>query len=140
MAPTTQISLYLEEKQGDFIIGNTIPVPKPKAGEILIKVMAAGLNPIDWALKATGMFIEKYPYVLGLDYAGTVEELGEGVVDLKVGDRVYVYQILGNQRIIGLIQDSIYQILGEFVPKWPRGVSAIRIRHRIYRVQGKLLM
>ncbi|KAF5309202.1 hypothetical protein D9619_012811 [Psilocybe cf. subviscida] len=89
MAPTTQKALYLEKKQGDFIIGDIIPVPKPKAGEVLIKVMAAGLNPIDWALKATGMYIENYPAVLGFDYAGIVEELGDGVVDLKVGDRVF---------------------------------------------------
>jgi NADPH:quinone reductase-like Zn-dependent oxidoreductase len=91
MAPTTQKSLYLEKKHGDYVIGDAFPVPKPKAGEVLIKVIAAGLNPADWALRAMGIFIEEYPAMLGLDLAGVVEELGEGVLDLKVGDRVYVY-------------------------------------------------
>ncbi|KAF5309201.1 hypothetical protein D9619_012810 [Psilocybe cf. subviscida] len=89
MAPTTQKALYLEKKQGDLVIGDAIPVPKPKAGEVLIKVIAAGLNPADWAVKAFGLFIEDYPAVIGFDYAGIVEELGEGVVELKVGDRVF---------------------------------------------------
>jgi NADPH:quinone reductase-like Zn-dependent oxidoreductase len=91
MAPTTQKVLYLKKKHDDFSVRDAISVPWPKTGKALIKVIAAGLNPIDWAMKASGIFIEEYPAVLGLDYAGVVEKLGESVVDLKVGDRVCVY-------------------------------------------------
>lgn len=58
-------------------------------GEILIKVQATSLNPVDWKIQKYGVFIEKFPAILGTDVAGDVEELGEGVNKFKKGDRVY---------------------------------------------------
>ncbi|MDQ6989623.1 MAG: zinc-dependent alcohol dehydrogenase family protein [Mariprofundaceae bacterium] len=60
------------------------------ADEVIIKVMAAGVNPIDTKLRANGMFFEQaYPAVLGCDGAGFVEKVGADVTHLQLGDAVY---------------------------------------------------
>ena len=69
-----------------------LPRPEPGPGEILVRVIAAGLNPVDWKI-ADGMLKESvdvpFPLVLGQDGAGVVEEVGEGVTGLRVGEQVY---------------------------------------------------
>ena len=86
MAPSTQKALLLDAKLGNFAV-DTISVPKPGRGDILVKVRAAGLNPADW--KAYKGFVSvNFPAILGADVSGDVEELGEGVTDFKKGDRV----------------------------------------------------
>lgn len=70
---------------------DTIPVPQPKAGQVLIKVELAAVNPIDWKLFSAGLDAicpVSFPYVPGFDVAGTVVQVGEGVTDLAVGDEV----------------------------------------------------
>jgi NADPH:quinone reductase-like Zn-dependent oxidoreductase len=61
----------------------TRPVPRPREGEVLIKVRAASVNPVDWkvAQRRRGM-------VAGIDVAGTIDTLGEGVTGWKVGEAV----------------------------------------------------
>lgn len=85
--PSVQKALFLEKKFGDLIIKDT-EVYKPGPGEILIKIQATSLNPIDWKIQKYGLFLEKFPAVLGCDIAGDVEELGEGVTGFEKGDRV----------------------------------------------------
>ena len=63
-------------------------IQKPGPGEILVKIHATALNPVDWKIRAYNFFIETYPAVLGSDSAGTVEELGEGVTGFAKGDKV----------------------------------------------------
>ncbi|KAI0787307.1 GroES-like protein [Fomes fomentarius] len=94
--PTQQKALFLQEKQGSFAVSSS-DVPKPGAGELLIKNEAAGLNPVDWKIQAFGLFVEKYPAILGLDAAGTVEAVGEGVTTFKKGDRVLYEGYLDNK-------------------------------------------
>jgi NADPH:quinone reductase-like Zn-dependent oxidoreductase len=68
-----------------------IAEPKPGPGEIKVKVAAAGLNPIDWKLRSGVMkaFMPlQLPWVLGSDASGEVVELGSGVTQFKVGDKV----------------------------------------------------
>lgn len=64
--------------------------PKPTAGQVLVRVAAAGVNPVDAYIR-TGTHAHKpnLPYTPGMDAAGTIEALGEGVSRVKVGDRVY---------------------------------------------------
>lgn len=73
-----------------------LEVGKPQAGsgEILIKVVAAGVNPVDYKIREG--YLQKalphaFPLVLGWDCAGTVEEVGAGVRGFRVGDAVYAY-------------------------------------------------
>ena len=87
MAPSTQKALILNAKQGNFNLG-TAPVPKPGPGEILIKIKTVALNPVDWKIQKYGMLVEKYPAILGLDIAGDVEEIAEGVTGFEKGDKV----------------------------------------------------
>ena len=87
MAPLTQKALILDAKLGNFNV-DSVPVPKPDSGEILIKVKTAALNPVDWKVQKHGYMVEKFPAILGTDIAGDVEEIGEGVTEFQKGDRV----------------------------------------------------
>ncbi len=69
-----------------------LPRPKPGRGEILIRVVAAGVNPIDWKTREgllAGVVPHTFPIVLGCDVAGIVEELGEGAGRSRKGDKVW---------------------------------------------------
>ncbi|HET8971223.1 MAG TPA: NADP-dependent oxidoreductase [Candidatus Nanopelagicales bacterium] len=68
-----------------------LPVPRPAGGEVLVKVTAAGLNPLDTLIASgalTGMLLHEYPLVLGRDAAGVVEQVGPGVDGFAPGDEV----------------------------------------------------
>lgn len=71
-----------------------MPVPEPGEGEVLVRVKAAGVNPVDWKIRA-GYLMDFYPYkfpiVLGWDLAGVVEQLGFSARRFKSGDEVYGY-------------------------------------------------
>jgi NADPH:quinone reductase len=71
-----------------------LPEPRPGRRSVLIKVVAAGVNPVDWKIREgrlRTMLPHRFPLVPGWDAAGTVEELGEGVTRFKRGDRVWTY-------------------------------------------------
>src|SRR6516164_9656507 len=72
-----------------------VPTPKPAAGEVLVRIHAAGVNPYDTYMRA-GTYHRKppLPYTPGSDGAGVVEAVGEGVKKVKRGDRVYTTQTL----------------------------------------------
>lgn len=72
------------------------PKPVPQAGEVLVRVQAAGVNPVDWKARE-GMLrslAPKLPQILGYDVAGRVEALGPGTEGVKVGDAVCAYLAL----------------------------------------------
>jgi len=64
-----------------------VPTPKPGAGHVLVKIEASGVNFIDTYLRE-GRYPAELPFIPGQEAAGTVVELGEGVGDFVVGDRV----------------------------------------------------
>jgi len=67
-----------------------VPTPKPAAGQVLVRIHAAGVNPYDTYMRA-GTYAVKppLPYTPGSDGAGVIEAVGDGVKKAKVGDRVY---------------------------------------------------
>jgi NADPH2:quinone reductase len=67
-----------------------VPTPKPAAGQVLVRIHAAGVNPYDTYMR-TGTYAQKpaLPYTPGSDGAGMIEAVGEGVKKVKAGDRVY---------------------------------------------------
>lgn len=68
-----------------------VPEPHPAAGEVRVKVHAAGLNPVDYKLAKRGVGRWIYPHILGLDVAGVIDALGPGVTQWHIGDAVYYH-------------------------------------------------
>jgi len=69
-----------------------VPDPKPGSGEVLVRVHAASLNPIDWKMRsgaAKARFPIEFPYILGRDLAGIVVSAGADVLGFKEGDPVF---------------------------------------------------
>jgi NADPH2:quinone reductase len=63
--------------------------PKPDAGQVLLRVAAAGVNPVDTYIRSGTYSISHLPYTPGFDAAGTIEGVGPEVTGIKTGDRVY---------------------------------------------------
>jgi NADPH:quinone reductase-like Zn-dependent oxidoreductase len=63
--------------------------PEPGPTEVLVRVAAAGVNPVDWKTRAGGGFLREPPFTVGWDVAGAVEAVGYGVTWLAPGDRVF---------------------------------------------------
>jgi len=98
---------------------DTVPVPKPEAGEVLVAISKAGINPFDWKIRA-GYVKDQMPlplpYTLGADFVGTVAALGEGSLRFQVGDRVmsitnklgaYAEHIAIKENILARVPDAI---------------------------------
>lgn len=68
-----------------------VPQPKPEGGEVLIRVQAAGINPVDWKSRERGAATrsDQLPLILGWDVSGIVHEVGSEVTDFSVGETVY---------------------------------------------------
>ena len=80
--------------------------PVPSAGQVLVRIAASGLNPLDAKIRAGSAEHAKHPLplVLGIDMAGVVEAVGAGVTAFKAGDEVY-----GMTGGVGGIQGSLAQ-------------------------------
>jgi NADPH2:quinone reductase len=72
-----------------------VPTPKPTAGQVLVRIHGAGVNPYDTYMRA-GTYAVKppLPYTPGSDGAGVIEAVGDGVKKVKPGDRVYTAKTL----------------------------------------------
>ena len=70
-----------------------VPVPRAGAGQIRVRVTAAGLNPMDWFMTSDAQTAARFglslPCGFGTDYAGVVDQVGAGVSTFAVGDRVF---------------------------------------------------
>ena len=64
--------------------------PQPGPGQVLVRVEAIGINPVDTYIRSGSYGKRPLPYTPGSDAAGTVEIVGEGVLAVKAGDRVYL--------------------------------------------------
>jgi NADPH2:quinone reductase len=71
-----------------------VPRPRPSRDEILVRTVAAGVNPVDWKIRE-GLLAERlphaFPLVPGWDVAGVVEEFGESTSRFRKGDKVWAY-------------------------------------------------
>jgi len=94
-------AVVMHERGGPDVLGyQTLPTPKPARGEALLRVRAATVNHTDVFHRQGRFFIQKpLPHVLGMDVAGEVADLGEGVEGWKRGDRVVAtFEALGRER------------------------------------------
>ena len=86
-----QQCVWIVETPGGPFKEREVPRPTPKRGEVLVRIAASGVNPLDTKIRAGKAAHAKQPLpaVLGLDMAGTVEEAGEGVTAFRPGDEVF---------------------------------------------------
>ena len=83
-----------EETFGGPIALINLPTPEIGAGEVLIRVRAAGVNPFDWKVadgELKDQMKHRFPLILGFDAAGVIERVGADVTALAEGDEVYGY-------------------------------------------------
>ena len=97
--PKTMKAIVAHEYGGpDVLKYEDVPLPEPKENEILVRVIASGVNPAD-PLILNGKYAKEFgthlPLVLGYDMAGVVVRAGAKVTKLRVGDPVYAYLLWG---------------------------------------------
>jgi NADPH:quinone reductase len=115
---------YIEETGPPEVIQyGDLPDPTAAAGQVLVRTEAVSVNPIDTYLRAGANFFElPMPFIVGCDVAGTVEAVGEGVEQLKPGDRVWG----SNQGLLG--RQGTFAELSAIDAQWlyplPDSVSA----------------
>lgn len=97
MAPDTKTGEMRAVRFHDYgppsvLVTDVVARPEPRAGEVLLRVRTAGVNPMDWKFRAG--FARNFmpialPYTPGIDVAGTVEEVGPGVTEFAPGEEVF---------------------------------------------------
>ena len=122
-------AVYQNEAGGlsSFKLGD-IPKPTPSKGEVLLKVHAASLNPVDVKRGAFGIK-EDYPIVTGYDVAGVIEAIGgdaSEAASLKVGDKVWgdVMENSGGKKVTGSVAEYCV-VKAELLAKIPEGCSFV---------------
>ena len=94
--PTMKAIRFHEFGEAKVLVHEDVPKPEAKAGEVLVRVRAAGVNPVDWKIRSGGLksMSPKLPQIPGFDVAGVVASVGAGVERFKVGDEVFSYMSL----------------------------------------------
>jgi NADPH:quinone reductase-like Zn-dependent oxidoreductase len=104
-----------------------LPTPSASEGTVLVRVKAAGLNPVDNGI-ASGMMSEmiphEYPLVLGRDAAGVVEAIGEGVEGISEGDEVLGHVLLAPPIQAGTLAEYVVLPAAAVAPK-PQGLDFV---------------
>jgi NADPH2:quinone reductase len=101
-----------------------VPAPTPGPGELLVRIVASGTNPVDAKIRASGSWAGVTPpAIIGYDASGVVEGLGAGVKGVKAGDEVYFTpEILGNPH--GTYAEQTVVPAAIVAPK-PRGLTHV---------------
>jgi NADPH:quinone reductase-like Zn-dependent oxidoreductase len=88
-------AVWIEKFGGPEVVNlKLIPVPPLAAGEVLVRMAAASINPVDWKTaegKYPPMGANKLPFALGRDLSGTIEAVGDDAGNWKIGDRVCAF-------------------------------------------------
>jgi len=104
-----------------------LPAPQPGATDLLVRVHASSVNPVDGAI-ASGtlreMMEHEFPVVLGRDYAGVVEEVGSGVSRYELGDEVFGFVLHANPTVsVGSWAELIVLPEDNYVARRPTSVE-----------------
>jgi NADPH:quinone reductase-like Zn-dependent oxidoreductase len=91
---TTSRAVRLESFGGPEVLNiREVPAPQAGSGQIRVRVTAAGLNPMDWFMTSDADTAARFglslPSGFGTDYAGVVDQVGDGVTEFAAGDRVF---------------------------------------------------
>jgi NADPH:quinone reductase-like Zn-dependent oxidoreductase len=140
---STQRAIAFSDYGGPEVLRLTdVPVPSPGTGAVRVRVAAAGVNQADWRLRS-GQFRRflrlRFPYVPGSDAAGVVDAVGEGVTDVRPGDRVIAYSpareggayapylVVPADRV-AVLPDPVPFVAGAALPL--AGLTALQALHR----------
>ena len=97
---TSQRALWLPKIGAEFTFGKN-EIPEPGPGEVLVKLEASALNPLDVVIQKSGFFlIKEYPAILGEEGAGVVQKVGDGISNLAQGDRVFVPPLKNHSMLV----------------------------------------
>ena len=94
MNSTMKAMSYSQYGGTEVLTQTQLPTPKVSPGAVLIRVKAAGVNPVDWKIMSGGLdalMDTNFPVIPGWDVAGVVEAVGFDTPEFKVGDEVYSY-------------------------------------------------
>lgn len=92
----------------DVIRYEEAPVPNPTAGEVLVRIHAAGVNPVDWKIREGHIGERRFPLTLGNDFSGEVQEAGSEANGYQLGDEVFGDVRTGSYAQLGIATiDSI---------------------------------
>jgi len=126
-----------------------VPTPKPGRGEVLVHVHAAGVNPYDTYMRnGTYAIKPSLPYTPGSDAAGVVESVGEGVIKVKPGDRVYTAKtVTGAYAEYALaLESQVYRLpekisFAQGAALWvPYGTAFTALRHHADARAGETVL
>ena len=121
----TNRAAWIKEKKGKPLVVDEAPYTSPGADEVTIKNGAVSINPVDWKIQDVGFFIEKFPNILGEDVAGEIVEVGDGVTDLKVGQRVFGYVVIASiSYFVWLTNIKIVTVPPSWTARSPMPVSS----------------
>jgi NADPH2:quinone reductase len=114
---------YVVEAAGGDFVQVELPVPTLRAREVLVRVKASGVNPLDVKIRAgqAGHAKQPLPAVLGLDMAGVVERVGAEVLRFRVGEEVY-----GMVGGVGGLQGTLAELIAvdeDLLAHKPRNLS-----------------
>ena len=118
-----------------------IPVPSPGPGQLLVKVAATGVNFIE-TYQRSGVYAVDYPFTPGTEFSGVVEQVGDGVQNYKVGDRVatasgsrgYAQYALVDAKRAGKVPDAVNLNIAAALPL--QGMTAHYLVHSSYMVHA----
>ncbi len=124
-------------------------VPRPGPGQVVIAVKAAGVNPVDTYIRSGQYAVgPQLPYTPGLDGAGLIESVGEGITGWAVGDRVYAAGtlsgsyadfVLCNQSQVHCLPDDVSYLQGAAVGV-PCGVAYRALFNRAQAKPGETVL
>src|SRR4051794_11989638 len=97
------------------------PDPVAGPGEVVIDVVAASVNGVDWKVRVGQYKQPKFPFVLGRDFSGVISAVGDGVADLAVGDAVFGVCDAGHE---GAYAEKI-AVRGAIAARKPDGLSHV---------------
>jgi NADPH:quinone reductase-like Zn-dependent oxidoreductase len=89
LAPKNQAAWLV--KAGSPLEVGAAPMPTAGPGEIVVKNAAIAINPLDFHMQDSGVFVQQWPAIFGCDIAGEVYEAGKDVTRFREGDRVIGY-------------------------------------------------
>lgn len=123
--PDTMLAAAIDKGGGPEVLSvHHVPVPRPRAGEVLVAVQAAGVGAWEAGIRRDPGARAQFPLILGYDGTGTVVAMGAGVRGFEVGDRVYGTGEAFYAQYVSVRADTIAHVPGNLTPA-EAGVLAI---------------